>query len=197
MLTASFTSRFPTRTEDLLLECFSVPTKRLRAHQRQPSFAIVSEIAIGRVDSKERITISSEGTRCAYTVSWATRRNVSSLKRSGKEEWHKTKQGRFPFPISSPFLARSTSISLAFDSPPSHVIIIFLGRGISRLVDFRTTDELSSRFCGHSLWVVCCTMECRQPPTVYPTYLHPQRLRQRERNRRKTADALMGRWWWW
>lgn len=123
MLTASFTSRFPTRTEELLLECFSVPTKRLRAHQRQPSFAIVSEIAIGRVDSKERITISSEGTRCAYTVSWATRRNVSSLKRSGKEEWHKTKQGRFPFPISSPFLARSTSISLSrfrFPSLPRH-----------------------------------------------------------------------------
>ena len=178
---------FPRERKSCFWNAFGHREGRACAPQRQPSFAIVSEIAIGGVDGRLQGTshdiIRRDKVRI-YTVSCATRRSMS---RQGKEEWQKTKQRRFPFLLHwslslslSPSLSSSFSLSLSF-YPSSRSLSFFSGhfladrRGISRLVDFRTTDELSSRFCGHSLWVVCCTMECWQPPTVldlFTAYTH-------------------------
>lgn len=141
-----------------------------------------SRLAVSMAGCKERATISSEETRCAYTQLAAQHGAAcrAKVKRSDRKQ---SKDG-FLFSFAdlslSPSLSSSFSLSLSF-YPSSTSLSFFSGhfladrRGISRLVDFRTTDELSSRFCGHSLWVVCCTMECWQPPTVldlFTAYTH-------------------------
>lgn len=125
MLTASFTSRFPTRTEELLLECFSVPTKRLRAHQRQPSFAIVSEIAIGRVDGRFRGNGSRYHRRGqdAHTQLAGQRGTTCHREKIRKREVDikRSRDGGFPFPISDcPLLSSLVpSLSLSIPLPPT------------------------------------------------------------------------------
>lgn len=117
-----------------------------------------SRLAVSMAGCKERATISSEETRCAYTQLAAQHGAAcrAKVKRSDRKQ---SKDG-FLFSFAdlslSPSLSSSFSLSLSF-YPSSTSLSFFSGhfladrRGISRLVDFRTTDELSSRFCGHSL----------------------------------------------
>ena len=141
-----------------------------------------SRLAVSMAGCKERATISSEETRCAYTQLAA--QHAAACRAKVKRSDRKQSKDGFLFSFAdlslSPSLSSSFSLSLSF-YPSSTSLSFFSGhfladrRGISRLVDFRTTDELSSRFCGHSLWVVCCTMECWQPPTVldlFTAYTH-------------------------
>ena len=194
---------FPRERKSCFWNAFGHREGRACAPQRQPSFAIVSEIAIGGVDGRLQGTshdiIRRDKVRI-YTVSCATRRSMS---RQGKEEWQKTKQRRFPFLLRwslslsfSLFLFFSFFILLSL----LHVIIIFLWAFLGRpprhfslggfshdwwaFVTILRSQSLSSLLHDGMLAASYCARPIHS--------LHPQSWRD---SVRETREKLWTLWW--